>query len=159
MRLFEREWSWESKPLGHPWHSLLLLAFAIALFAGCAYHYKSTRDFLDVAHRSTGVVIEVFEVRDGFYPRVRFPDSAGRQHEFDSDLISRPARFLVGEEVPLWYLPDAPGKARIAGFWDLWFTAVITGAIGLALTVAAVAVWILLRPEPAQRRHARRSMR
>jgi hypothetical protein len=143
MRLFEREWSWASKPMPQPWHSIFLGVFAVALFAACGYGYKSTRDFLRSAQRSTGVVVNVAgDPEQATYPHVRFVDSTGQAHEFDSDLHSHPSRYSVGEQVPVLYLPDAPQTAQIEGFMELWMLPLITGIIGLALTVAAILAWV-----------------
>lgn len=143
MRLFELEWSWASRPLRQPWHSILLGVFAVALFSACAYSYKSTHDFLRSAHRSTGVVVSVVGGSDeATYPHVRFVDSIGQAHEFDSDLKSHPPRYSVGEQVPVLYLLDAPESAQIEGFFELWLVPLITGVIGLALSVAAILIWI-----------------
>jgi hypothetical protein len=143
MQLFEREWSWASKPLGQPWHSILLGVFAVVLLAACAYGYKSTHDLLRSAHRSTGVVVDVRGDPEGAsYPHVRFVDSIGQAHEFDSKLKSQPPRYSVGEQVSVLYLPDTPENARIEGFFELWLFPLITGVIGLSLSVAAILLWV-----------------
>src|SRR5689334_20126824 len=105
--------SWASKPLGQPWHSLLLALFAVALFSASAYSYKSTRDFLRSARHVTGVVVRNIGSSDGVYPRVRFVDEAGQAHEFNSTLKSHPARFQEGERVSVAYLPRSPQTASI----------------------------------------------
>jgi hypothetical protein len=40
------------------------------------------------------------------------------------------------------YLLDAPESAQIEGFFELWLVPLITGVIGLALSVAAILIWI-----------------
>ena len=141
--LFEREWSWASKPMPQPWHSILLGVSAIVLFAVCVYGYQSTRDFLRSAQRSTGVVVNVAGDADGAtFPHVRFVDSTGRTHEFDSNLHSSPPKYSVGAQVPVLYPPGAPEKAQIEGFMELWMVSLVTGIVGLAMSVAAILTWI-----------------
>lgn len=134
--------SWASKPLGQPWHSLLLALFALALFSASAYSYTLTRDFLRSARHATGVVVRNIGSSDGIYPRVRFVDEAGQSHEFDSTLKSRPARFHEGERVQVAYLPHSPQTASIEDFLELWFMSLITGVIGLCLASAAILLWV-----------------
>jgi hypothetical protein len=145
MRLFEFEWSWQSRPLGQPWHSLLLAIFAIALLTASAYSYKITRDFVQSAHQSTGIVVRMMRKGDTFYPRVRFTDAAGQPHEFNSRRLRSPPGYSVGEQVQVLYLPDSPEAARIGRFSELWVAPLILGIIGFALTVAAVCLWIFRR--------------
>lgn len=161
MRLFEREWSWSSRPLGQPWHSILLCVFAAPLLIACVWSYQATRDFLRSAQPSTGVVVSIIEKRGYFHPRVRFVDLAGREQTFESKQESRPPRFSVGQQVPVLYLPDSPDDATIEGFLELWFFTLITGIVGLALIVASTAIWIwrdkLFPREAAGRSAGRRS--
>jgi hypothetical protein len=145
MRLFELEWSWQSRPLGQPWHSLLLAVFAVILLAASAHTYRTTRDFVRTAQQSTGVVVRMLRNGDAFYPRVRFSDAAGRFHEFNSKKIRSPPGYTAGEQVQVLYLPDAPETARIGRFSELWFAPVIFGAIGVALAVTSVCLWVFRR--------------
>lgn len=121
---------------------MLLALFAIALLAASAWQYKSTSDFLKVAHRSTGVVVEVIERGKLFHSRVRYVDAAGREQEFESRLESRPPRFSVGEHVTVLYLPEALETAEIGNFLDLWWVSLISGILGFSLTIAASVLWI-----------------
>jgi cytochrome b561 len=136
------EWSWESRPLAQPWHSILLAAFAIALLAVSAWSYQDTRAFVASAHRATGVVVDVIQEKELFHPRVRFVDSAGRRHEFESKLETHPPAFSVGQSVPVLYRPDSPDEAQIEGFFELWFVPLVTFIIGIALAIAAACAWI-----------------
>lgn len=65
MRLFGWEWSWESKPLRQPWHSLLLAAFSLALLSGSAFSYVSTREFISTSKRATGEPVVVLYSTQG----------------------------------------------------------------------------------------------
>jgi hypothetical protein len=142
MQLFGLEWSWESRPLSQPWHSIVLALFAIPLLAASLWTYKSTANFLRAAQRSTGVVVELIEKGGLHHPRVRYADAAGREHEFESKLESSPPRFSVGQRLRVLYLPETPEAAQIDHFLDLWWVSLITGIVGLALTIAAVVLWI-----------------
>ena len=143
MRVFEFEWSWQSRPLGQPWHSLLLVIFAIAVFALSAYSYRTTRDFLRQAQPSTGVVVRMIEGSDGTSrPRVRFADATGQSHELEGRTMRTPPAYSVGEKVQVVYLPGSPETARIDRFSELWVVSLVTGLIGFALTAAAIFTWV-----------------
>jgi hypothetical protein len=146
MQLFGLELSWESRPLSQPWHSILLALFAIPLLAASVWDYKSTADFLRSAQRSTGVVVALIEKGGLYHPRVRYVDAAGREQEFESQLESRPPRFSVGQRLSVLYQPEAPAAARIEDFFVLWWVSLITAIVGLALTIAAVTLWIWREP-------------
>jgi hypothetical protein len=53
---------------------------------------------------------------------------------------------VVGLEAPgtavALDLPDAPENAQIEGFLELWLMPLITGVIGLSLSVAAILIWV-----------------
>lgn len=79
MAIFECEWSWASKPMPQPWHSICLAVVAVVLFTACGYGYQSTRDFLRTAQRSTGVVLKVVgDPEEATHPQVRFVDATVR---------------------------------------------------------------------------------
>jgi hypothetical protein len=153
--LFTREWSWSSKPMPQPWHSICLGLVALGLFAAGGYGYKQTRDFLRSAQRSTGVVVAVVgKPGETTYPRVRFADAAGRTHEFASDLRTSPPRYAVGEQVVVLYPADAPERAQIEGFEEQWFVPMVDAIIGVGMAAAAILTWIFRNVLFEKRRRA-----
>ena len=67
-----------------------------------------------------------------YHPVVRFTGPSGEEIRFTSASGSYPARYGVGDSVPVRYRPSDPRDATIDGFVDLWMAPTIVGGIGLA---------------------------
>lgn len=71
-----------------------------------------------------------------YAPRVRYvvpaPEGGpGTAHEVVGSVRSSSRVWDEGEPVPVWYLPSAPHEARIGGFMETWFLALMLGVFGL----------------------------
>ena len=142
MRLFKWEWSWDSKPMRQPWHSILLAVFSLALFLASAFGYLSTNEFISTSNRATGVVTQMLQKEGAFYPRVSFVDRTGAQRIFESKLHATPPKYSVGETVVVLYSRQQPGEGKIENFFELWFFTLLTGILGLAPGIAALLTWV-----------------
>ncbi len=96
--------------------------------------------------KATGIVVSLVSENAGndrgtvFAPKVRFTTHTGRTVEFVSPLRSAPARFSVGQRVPVVYSRDNPSHARIDRFVDLWLLPLVFGVS----TVGNLALyWVL----------------
>ncbi len=84
----------------------------------------------------TGTILEMREKRDKdsgdatYAPTFQFEDTAGAQHTVASSFYSSPPEFHVGDNVPVLYRPDAPRRARIASFRQLWVLPILLGIMG-----------------------------
>ena len=145
MRLFEWEWSWESKPLRQPWHSIFLALSSLALLSASAYAYLTTQKFISGSNRANGVVTRMLQAGSSSYPRVSFVDASGEPHVFDSKLRSNPPRYSPDDTVIVLYSRNRPGEAKIENFFELWFVTLVTGVIGLALGCAGLFLWVFRR--------------
>lgn len=135
------EFSFASRPLGQPWHSIALAAVA-ALFSGIAiYTFFTTSSFLEDSMEAQGSVIKLGRRGELYYPIVRYSDSDFREHTLASSIASGPTRFTVGESVVVVYAPDDPSKAKIKEFWNLWFGTFFSGLMGGAFWIGSIFLW------------------
>lgn len=77
-----------------------------------------------VSHDSDGTSVT-------YYPVFTFTDANGISHTVASGTGSNPAGYETGEDVTVLYLTDAPSKARIKSFLELWLAPLIVGLLGL----------------------------
>ena len=111
---------------------VMVFAFiGVGLLAGAFFSFKSTRNFLAAATKTSGKVTELEErvstsTKDGrstrslsYYPRVQFSGPNGEEINFTSSVGSSPASYDVGESVEVLYLPQAPQQAKINSFSSL----------------------------------------
>jgi hypothetical protein len=60
------------------------------------------------------------------------------QHRVETNSGSSSPEFEEGEQIPVLFLPDKPGEARINTFWNLWsitFNSAIIGSVFLAFGI------------------------
>ena len=140
--MWRAEWSWASKPLGQPWQSLGLGLVALLLLAASAYFVHDTSRFLSSAQVASGTVVDLV-VRQGvgFYPVFAWVDEAGKAHEKVSHSASNPPQFNKGQSVRVYYSMSDVEDARIDDFLDLWFSAVVTGVLGVVFAAFSIIVW------------------
>ncbi len=139
------QYSWGTRPLGQPWHSIGLAAVGVFCSAISIYTFITTSTFLDSSIETEGTVIELSQREGYFHPVVRYFDSSSGEHILLSPVGSRPPRFSVNEKVVVLYSIDDPSKAKIKRFWSLWFGTVLTGILGGAFSLGALLLWIYRR--------------
>jgi hypothetical protein len=101
----------------------------------------------DGALRTEGTVIRMERSlgQEGLAPVVRYRVD-GKEHEVTSQMHSSPAAYTVGEKVTVLYQPGQPDVAGIDSFFDLWFSPLLFGGVGLvAVGVAVGAFFVVFR--------------
>jgi|YelNatPaOPRAMG01_1025707.scaffolds.fasta_scaffold00626_6 hypothetical protein len=104
----------------------------------------STWFFVRGAQRTLGTVIELQQSTDNesdrvtYAPVVGFQDANGFQHTVASRVYSAPPKFRVGDTVPVLYRPEAPDRARLARYWDLWGLPTVLGMLGCGQVIAGI---------------------
>lgn len=149
-------------------HTLLLAGmkyvFAVsgaAMLAVAAYQVVDTRAFLAAAVRAEGVVVDLARSRSSdsgsssssatYAPVIRFVARDGREVEFVSSHSSNPPRYRRGDRVGLLYAPDAPERARLEGFFSVWFGALIAGLLGTVFLLVGGG-WLFFEARARRRR-------
>jgi hypothetical protein len=129
----------------------------LAMLSGAGYETLRNRHDIAVGTTANGTVTDLFQGSDSdggtvYYPRVRFVTQSGDTIEFTGSNGTSPPAFEVGETVSVLYDPISPGNARIDTFFQLWFTALILGFLGLVFTAVGGGAIIALCARPTERR-------
>ncbi|OQB90703.1 MAG: hypothetical protein BWX84_01763 [Verrucomicrobia bacterium ADurb.Bin118] len=130
---------------------LLVAASATAIHT---WHFTRT------AQRTTGTILEMRQKTDKgsgdvtYAPTFQFEDAAGAQHTVASSFYSSPPEFHVGDNVSVLYRPDAPRRARIVSFRQLWALPIVLGVMG----VVAVPLGVILLKRNTPPAEARRPL-
>ncbi|MBO0793353.1 MAG: DUF3592 domain-containing protein [Ktedonobacteraceae bacterium] len=93
-----------------------------------------------------GVVIQLIFRNAGYHPVVQFRPGSSDSREmviFESSFGSRPARYHVGDIVPVLYNPIHPSKARINSLLERWIFPVVLMLFGMGTFV--LFSWLLHR--------------
>ncbi len=136
----------------NPRHILFWVKIALAgmgttfVAIGIAVGISNVR-FVSHAKHADGVVIDLVWSSSGkggssAAPVVRF-ELDGKGFTFRGGVSSRPPSYSVGEKVPVLYDPEDPSKAKIDGFWDLYFLPFVFALLG-GLDLAAVGIWVMV---------------
>lgn len=92
---------------------------------------------------ATGTVVRHVDQSQGFTPVVRFVTREGAPVEFSPDAQHASEDWSIGARVAVRYLPTDPRRARVDDRRHLWSDVTLSGAIALALGLAAAAAWAL----------------
>lgn len=124
----------------------LLAGLGAGMLVGAAVLAVHTRSFLADAGRVQGTVVALqprhssntaakgtntSDTHDSvtFAPLVRF-HHAGQVIDFTASASRDPARYRIGETVPVLFSNLNPSSARIDSFFSVWGTTVILGILG-----------------------------
>lgn len=132
----------------------LCLAGGALLLAGAAMSYQGSKQFIDSALSTSGVVVELLERRGQdsttYAPVVAFIDTDEQARSFTSGLSSSPAAYAVGERVGVLYLPGQADDARIDNFAERWGSTV--ALLGFGAPVLAIGLVMVLLGQWKKRR-------
>lgn len=126
----------------------LSLVGGALLLVSALMSYQSSKQFVEEALSTTGVVVDLLENRgeEGmtYIPVVAFVDKDDRPVSFSSSIASSPPAYAIGEKVGVLYLPGQPEDARIddlAGRWGLSIALLVFGlplfSVGLIMVLLA----------------------
>lgn len=143
--IFGFRFSWGTKPLPQPWQSIALLLVGLGFATGAVYNYFETSKFVQSSIQVTGVVTNLDQRGDLYYPVIRYRDSNFEKHFIHSSTGSSTPFYELGESVKIYYSKADPGDARIDSLWDLWFLVWFLALFGVAFTSVSILLWIFLK--------------
>ncbi len=111
----------------------------LALLVAAIVAVHSTLSFRAVALAAPGSVVDF----DSGKPVVEFVDRDGHSQRVVGAVSSTPPAYELGESVTVRHPPDHPEQARIDGFMESWFAAILLSGMGsiFAAIGAAFVVW------------------
>jgi hypothetical protein len=80
--------------------------------------------------------------REYYYPIVEFRTENGT-HTITGEVCAEEPLYKEGQRVPILYPPDHPDRGLIANFSEMYFVAMIRGALALFLFLAASVAFLL----------------
>lgn len=120
--------------------ALTILGAGLLILAGVSGWHEHL--FLARADHAPGLVVEMTtrwsgkKTRSPYYtPTFTFADRSGKEHRVRSRVGSNPPGYRVGENVDVFYTPQAPDKAELQGFMSQWFGTTLLGVIGTGITL------------------------
>lgn len=127
----------------------VFLLIGIGLLTGAYFMYHSTSEFVRVASKAQGTVVQLARSRSSdsttYAPVVRYRTEGGREVEFVSNVSSDPPAYSVGEKVEVLYRPEQPEKGEINSIFQLWFGPMLLGGLGSAFFVIGTVVVLASR--------------
>ena len=126
-------------------NSMWVILYAFFLFLGCALAYFSYQQYQKTQHllqdgiRTVGIVKRMVITQDDdgtmYSPVFEFTDRANKDHEFKSNISSRPPAYEVGEKVKLVYERKNPDNVKVVSFWGLYAASVIMAMVAAPLLI------------------------
>lgn len=120
---------------------IIVLAGCLLLIATAATGLHAW-NFTRHAVKASGTIIEMRPRYDresnstSYSPTFRFRDGQGGEHTVDCNFSTYPPLFQIGEKVNVLFRPDAPDKARIDSYWEVWgATTLLGGFSGVLLCI------------------------
>lgn len=120
----------------------IFLVIGIGMLIGSFFMYSNTKEFLNSAIETEGVVTELVRSHSSdsimYRPIFEFKTQEGKTVEITSSVASNPPSYSRGEKIDVLYQESAPEKAKINSFFSLWGATLIVGVIGLVFLLIAV---------------------
>lgn len=133
--------------IGYVLMGLFFLLAGIVLLAAGAYLYKTRIDEAATFSKTTGIVIELREVKENaevgvtYKPILKYKDKNGKEYIYTSANSSDPPAYNIGEKVDMFYNEADPKEAFIDSFYEKW-----TGTIALficGVVVFPIGIWLI----------------
>jgi Protein of unknown function (DUF3592) len=133
--------------VGYVLMGLFFILASVILFASGAYLYKTQIDEAATFTKTTGIVIELREVKSNaevgttYKPILKYRDKNGNEYVYTSANSSDPPAYAVGEKVEMLYSEADPDEAFINSFWEKW-----TGTMALFLCGVVcfpIGIWMI----------------
>ncbi len=125
--------------------ALLFLALGLPFFIFGMKEFFQVTSFVAAAEQADGIIIEMKEKPNKYYPLVRFQTASGETFEFTSGNGTNPPMYEVNEHVPVLYNCADPSYAVINSFIEIWLGPTIYTALGLLLLVYNGFAWVKAR--------------
>ncbi len=134
---------------------VFFLVGLVLLIAGfMSYHF--TQKFMAGSEVTTGTVIDLVRGTSTsndtgqssyvYYPVVQYETINGSVIEFQSRTGSNPPSCRKGDQVRVRYSEQAPYKARIDSFMQIWFVSIILGSLGVVFAgIGGTMLMVVLR--------------
>lgn len=134
------------RKIGYVIMGILFFFVGIALIA---WGYMNVKHKIDgsLYVKSEGTVISMREVPstedagETWAPIIKFKDSNGREHTFESNVSSDPPAYHIGEKVELLYPQGKPEDVFINSFTEKWLTPILLGVAGLVMFI--LSIWMI----------------
>jgi uncharacterized protein DUF3592 len=107
-----------------------------------------TIGFSGRAVATEGTVVELLESYDSesgttFSPLVRYSDSTGQSHDFQSHVGNNPPRYKVGQVVQVKYDREHPERGHFASAIGVWGYPISMTLGGIAMMAAGIILRVL----------------
>lgn len=121
----------------------IFLGIGLLLLVISGIIFYNVKKFSNNAATTTGQVVDLVTKQSSssgrnrsvtYAPVVIYSDAANIQHRYISSVSSNPPGYSIGETVKIYYNPNNPDDAMIAG-WGAYLGAFITGGIGLLFSL------------------------
>ena len=136
------EFSWGTRPMGQPWHSLTLALVGIILSTISFYGYLSESAFIDSAIETKGTVTDNIYKNDMYYPVIQYQDKNNKWYALPLNRSSSSPMYEKNEKVTVLYSPANPEEGKLDGFFSLWLLTFITGIMGFLFFITSIVLWI-----------------
>lgn len=112
----------------------IFLVIGIVMLTVSLIFFYNVKKFNASAVKTNGTVVDLIAKRGSksttYSPVVTYNDEAGVKHRYVSNVSSSPAGYGIGDQVEIYYNPNDPDDAQIAG-WRQYFAVFITGVFAL----------------------------
>ncbi len=78
-----------------------------------------------------------------YHPVFRYTPEGGKQIEVVSNFGSNPPRYKQGQTVTVRYDPDSPYRAKIDGFWSMWFPVIILAPLSMGFLTPGLILLVM----------------
>ena len=136
--LFSFRVNWGAKPLGQPWHSILLLLVGLGLWSGSYYFFQKTWNKLSYYEKTIGIEIDQLANKKLV---IDFPDQNGELHRLYYYKTEN-TTLEKGREYNILYNPDNPSEAIVNTVWGKWAMAMILFLGGSIFNFLSGLFWI-----------------
>jgi hypothetical protein len=128
------------------WFSLIFLGVGIILLAIGAFFMLKEQSFLVRAVSTSGTVTTfAYTSRGSSCPIIAFTTQSGEQAHYRSYVCSNPPAYQAGQKVQIYYDPNDPSDAQMAGGWGQYTVTIILVLIGLPFSLIGVWLFFMLR--------------
>ena len=135
----------------------IFMLIGTGLIVGAWIIYSGTRDFLEGATETTGVVVGFDRLSTGpqptgetspLVPIIKYTPDSGEALVVKAKTRSAWGKYEHGDRVKVFYDPRNPEEARVATGTELWFAPLLMLVIGLgALLIPPFTIWRYLRSQ------------